>query len=129
MEKVIDRFAKYMNWAGLNDNKVTVAAGLSNGILGKAKNSAHDLSAPNISKLLYVYKDIDARWLMTGEGEMLLKESEKHSSDGDLSRLLTMFNEKDKYCSELLEINKTLEKTIFELQYQLRDNISSNRAG
>ena len=52
--KVVDRFVIYMKLVGLNDNKVTVAAGLSNGILGKAKNSTHDLSAQNISKLLLV---------------------------------------------------------------------------
>ncbi|MFK2275594.1 hypothetical protein ACIXO6_02175 [Bacteroides fragilis] len=39
MEKVVDRFVIYMKLVGLNDNKVTVAAGLSNGILGKAKTA------------------------------------------------------------------------------------------
>ena len=37
MEKVVDRFVIYMKLVGLNDNKVTVAAGLSNGIYPRTR--------------------------------------------------------------------------------------------
>ena len=119
MEKVVDRFVMYMKLVGLNDNKVTVAAGLSNGILGKAKNSTHDLSAQNISKLLLCYRDINARWLMTGEGEMLLPESNSIKVDDSLSQLLTMFKEKDAAYNLLLEQLRELERENIELKTKL----------
>ena len=119
MEKVVDRFVIYMKLVGLNDNKVTVAAGLSNGILGKAKNSTHDLSAQNISKLLLCYRDINARWLMTGEGEMLLPESNSIKVDDSLSQLLTMFKEKDAAYNLLLEQLRELERENIELKTKL----------
>lgn len=103
----------------INDNKVTVAAGLSNGILGKAKNSTHDLSAQNISKLLLCYRDINARWLMTGEGEMLLPESNSIKVDDSLSQLLTMFKEKDAAYNLLLEQLRELERENIELKTKL----------
>ena len=119
MEKVVDRFVIYMKLVGLNDNKVTVAASLSNVILGKAKNSTHDLSAQNISKLLLCYRDINARWLMTGEGEMLLPESNSIKVDDSLSQLLTMFKEKDAAYNLLLEQLRELERENIELKTKL----------
>lgn len=69
-----------MEYKGLNDNKVTVEAGISNGLIGKARKRG-SLSQENISKLLQVYSDLDARWLMTGDGKMLIRrESYEPSS-------------------------------------------------
>jgi len=64
------RLDKYMKIKGLNDNKITIEANISNGLIGKARKRG-SLSQENISKILQVYKDIDANWLLTGEGEML----------------------------------------------------------
>jgi len=79
MSKMIDffdRLDKYMIYKGLNDNKITVQAGIANGLIGKARKRGA-LSQENISKLLYTYTDLNANWLFTGEGEML-KNIEPH---------------------------------------------------
>lgn len=71
---MIDFFSqldKYMKYKGLNDNKITVAAGISNGLIGKARKKGGSLSQENISKILYTYSDLSADWLLTGRGEML----------------------------------------------------------
>ncbi len=65
-----NRLDKYMKYKGLNDNKLTVETGISNGIIGKARKRG-SLSQDNISKILRKYSDIDANWLLTGTGEML----------------------------------------------------------
>lgn len=116
-KKVVDRFVEYMNYAGLNDNKVTVQAGLSIGILGKAKASSHDLSAGNISKLLYVYKDINARWLLTGEGEMLQNDVCSSVNNDNLTTYIMNENKELKTKNEQLnyELGK-LEGQIIELK-------------
>jgi phage repressor protein C with HTH and peptisase S24 domain len=68
--RIIDRLDKYMNINGLNDNQVTVKAGLGVGTLGKTRKEG-DLSIRSINKILRVFNDISGDWLLYGEGEML----------------------------------------------------------
>lgn len=68
--RIIDRLDKYMNINGLNDNQVTVKAGLGVGTLGKTRKEG-DLSIRSINKILSVFNDISGDWLLYGEGEML----------------------------------------------------------
>lgn len=70
----IERFDKYMAFKGLNDNKVTVDLGLSNGTIGKSRKDGRDLSDRVIEQILNFYTDLNKVWLLTGEGEMLNKK-------------------------------------------------------
>jgi repressor LexA len=49
---------------------LTIEAGISNGLIGKARKRG-SLSQENISKILYTYRDLNANWLFTGNGEMI----------------------------------------------------------
>ncbi len=80
----IERFDKYMEEKGLNDNKVTVQLGLSVGILGKSRKDGRDLSDRVIERILNFYTDLDRIWLLTGEGSML-KSNVTQTSHGDNS--------------------------------------------
>ena len=67
----IERFDKYMEIKHLNDNKVTVQAGLSIGTLGKSRKENRDLSINSIEKILNFYTDLNREWLLTGRGDMI----------------------------------------------------------
>lgn len=67
----IERFDKYMEAKGLNDNKVTNELSLSVGLLGKSRKENRDLSDKVIEQILNFYTDLNRVWLLTGEGEML----------------------------------------------------------
>lgn len=54
----IERFDKYMAFKGLNDNKVTVDLGLSNGTIGKSRKNGRDLSDRVIEQILNFYTDL-----------------------------------------------------------------------
>ena len=71
MERVVDRFDKYLRTKGLNDNQVTVSLGLSQGLIGKSRGKGRDLSSKLVNKILDFYSDLSRVWLLTGEGEML----------------------------------------------------------
>ena len=72
----IERLQYYMENRGINDNQMTVAAGLSIGLLSKLKKSGKGMSSTNIEKILSSYPDLNAEWLLTGRGEMLRNTTE-----------------------------------------------------
>lgn len=67
-----ERLDYFMKYKGLNDNKLTVETGISNGIIGKARKRGK-LSQENISKILHTYPELNANWLFTNTGNMLNK--------------------------------------------------------
>lgn len=66
----IERLQYYMQKKGINDNQMTVNAGLSVGLIGKAKSSNKGMNAANIEKILLACPDLNSDWLLTGRGEM-----------------------------------------------------------
>ena len=77
MADFISRLAKFMQEKGINDNQITIAAGLSNGLIGKAKVSGKGMTAANIEKILRAYPQLSPEWLLTGNGEMLKDRRDK----------------------------------------------------
>lgn len=98
MERVIDRFDKYLRIKGLNDNQVTISLGLSQGLIGKSRGEGRDLSSKSVNKILDSYPDLSRVWLLTGEGEMLTTEAptiekpkqESEENEGKLIPLLPL---------------------------------------
>ena len=104
--EIIKRLDEYMRANGLNDHKVTVQCRLSIGAIGNARKNGKGISSRNIEKILSTYKDLNARWLLTGEGEML--EVEPSQSNSVAIQLLK-------------EQNKELMEKIEQLNRQLGD--------
>lgn len=102
----MDRLGQYMVYAGLNDNRLTVLSGMTVGILNSARKRGKGMSSDNLEKILRVCKDLNARWLLTGEGEMLGSEPVVHSPDA---------------LQILKEQNKELMEKIAELSRELGD--------
>lgn len=69
----IERFDKYMEEKGLNDNKVTLDLKLSVGTIGKSRKEGRDLSDKVVEKILNFYTDLNRVWLITGQGDMLIE--------------------------------------------------------
>jgi len=103
-----------MDYSNLNDNKITVIAGISNGLIGKGRTRG-SISQENISKILIAFPDLDANWLLTGKGEMLLESKQENVFDDTY---------KDKYLKSL-EKNEILHDRIYELEELLRKNAAA----
>lgn len=108
-----------MAYSGLNDNQVTVQCGLSTGIIGNARKKGKSLNGHNIVKILLTYKDLNARWLLTGEGEML--SSVESVSTTELSSFLKMQNK------DLMEKVESLNREVGDLRRQLAEAKSGYR--
>lgn len=88
----MERFSKYMEINGLNDNRVTVECGLSKGLLGQARRGKSDLGRGAIEKIVDKYQDLNRTWLLTGEGEML-KGKEVAVSVGNVEKGIPYYDE------------------------------------
>lgn len=75
MSLLLNRLKQFMEHYELNYNKVTVAAGLSNGLIGKAFVSGKGLHSESIEKILDAYPALNPTWLFLGEEEMLRAHS------------------------------------------------------
>lgn len=71
-EDFFDRLDKFLKFKGLNDHQITVQAGLSIGVIGRQRKTGRALAVANIAKILYAYPELNADWLITGRGEMLV---------------------------------------------------------
>lgn len=81
MGKIIERLQEFMLSQGIKDNQMTVKAGLSVGLLSKAKKNNTDITGENVSRILSAYPSLSAQWLMTGTGDMLNTSADVPSSD------------------------------------------------
>lgn len=98
MSDFFERLDKYMEYKGLNDNKLTVEAGISVGLIGKGRKRG-GLSQENIAKILYSYPDLNANWLFRGEGNMIIEDQIFSSSEVNWKKII-------KSQEDLLEILK-----------------------
>ena len=73
-ERFIDRLEAFMKAEGLNANKVTVAAELSNGLLGKALKTRGSMNSDSVERVVCGYTKLSAEWLMTGKGTMYVND-------------------------------------------------------
>lgn len=71
MPNIIDRLEQFMDSQGINNNQMTVKAGLSVGLIGSARKKRTGLHSNNIEKILHAYPELNPSWLITGRGKML----------------------------------------------------------
>ena len=80
-ETFIDRLEFFMKTEGLNSNSLTVAAGLSHGLIGKALKNRSSMNSDSIERILCAYTYLSAEWLMTGKGTMYVNDQPAKASD------------------------------------------------
>ena len=102
-ERFIDRLEAFMKAEGLNANKVTVAAELSNGLLGKALKTRGSMNSDSVERILCAYTNLSAEWLMTGKGTMYVNDL-----PGDTFNISNSLNN-DRLVFFLRDRNKELE--------------------
>lgn len=91
---IIDRLFLFMSDKSINDNQMTVCAGLSIGVIGKMrKGITKGLNSSNIEKILHAYPDLSSEWLLRGEGEMYKSKTSNEQSEWNV--LLKEINDRD----------------------------------
>ena len=99
-DNFIERLLYFMDKSSINDNQMTVNAGLSVGLVGKMrKGITKSINSSNIERILYAYPNLSAHWLLTGEGEMLTTSANstlQSNNSASFTELLAMINDLQK---------------------------------
>lgn len=74
MSSLAQRLQMFIDHEGLTPYIMNKAAGLSRGLLFKTLQKDATLTNTNIEKILLTYPNLNADWLITGRGSMLLTE-------------------------------------------------------
>ena len=66
-----DRIQKYMDYANINAGELATRLEVQRSNISHILNGRNKPSAAFIEKMLNVFPDLNARWLLTGEGSMI----------------------------------------------------------
>jgi hypothetical protein len=137
------RIALFVDTLGISKQRLEIKLGLSNGLLGKIIKFENSFRIDLLDKMLKLYPNLSAEWLLRGEGEMLrysnrpvddaligelveTKSSKlgkgKTSSDDDrkqLNKALAQLQESEKERAELFQTIQNLSETVQRLTLQL----------
>lgn len=81
MESTVkERLAEYIKYKGISVNRFEKTNGLSTGYV---RNMRVSIQPDKLSSIAHNYPDLNTGWLMTGEGEMLKKETKVSESVND----------------------------------------------
>ncbi|MGD9928782.1 MAG: helix-turn-helix domain-containing protein [Mangrovibacterium sp.] len=67
-----NRIKRFMDYKGLTSSELADSIGVQRSNVTHVLHGRNNPSFPFISKLLEAYPEIDAKWLIMGEGEMLV---------------------------------------------------------
>lgn len=86
MEEIfIDRLQAFFDYEGLNDNQITVSAGLSVGLINRTRKDRSGMNPGNLTKILNAYPQLSADWLLTGKGNMIKSEYDQQPHPAEKS--------------------------------------------
>ncbi|TWP23236.1 hypothetical protein ETU08_08815 [Apibacter muscae] len=121
----IDRLVEFMDFKCLNDNQITKIAGLSIGLIGRARKNKSGLHTDTIEKILITFPELNPTWLLTGKGKMLIMDNQSVDDNNKYSETSNSEESKDKdflfeVFSAQKEIIHSLKKKFFKTEESLK---------
>lgn len=90
---MLNRIKKYIDYKGISVSAFEKSIGMSNASFGKSLKNGGSIGGDKLEKILSVYPDINAEWLLTGDGEMLKSTTKMKISHIDNDWILKRFEE------------------------------------
>ena len=128
---ITERLQAYMSQKGLNPNKITVDAGLSVGLIGRAIKNNSGLNSETIEKILLTYTDLSPEWFISESGEMLKTNHQVVNNNGNGNNVSSNINGNisgnvtisHSEFSSMIELQKGYQ----DLQRELTDRLKTNQ--
>ena len=111
-----DRIKKYIDYKGVTAGELAVILDVQRSNISHILNGRNMPGAAFIEKLLLKFPDLDARWLLTGDGEMVVDTEinslgDKHE-ELPVIGLKTPIKEEIKEKEEIVKSDKKLERIV-----------------
>lgn len=113
-----DRILAIIDHYGITANKFSEKIGMSRAFV---KNMNDEISTKPLRNILLMFPDINIKWLITGEGEMLLENANQDKKIELIEKippniLIDYLKEKDKIIGDLREEIGTLKRDLESAQ-------------
>ena len=72
MSDTLKRIKEFIEYKGLNVRNFEIAVGFSNGAFASQLKNQRTIGVDKLENILNTYPEINANWLLTGKGQMLL---------------------------------------------------------
>lgn len=82
MGNISDRIGQIIKDRGISTRAFEQQIGCSNGVISKCINKGTDISSQWVTKIIETFVEINPRWLLTGEGSMLVDEGAAPTANG-----------------------------------------------
>ena len=82
-----ERFKEYLDYKGIANYRAEQDCGLSNGLLKNAFKAGSALGSDKLEKILNVYPDLSAEWLLRGVGTMIIGEGKAVELENKISSM------------------------------------------
>lgn len=113
METILERIQQMAINENIAITALERAIGASKGVLSRAINNKTDIQAKWLRGVVENYPQYSARWLLTGEGEMIASEP---AGECEKCMIANFLREKDqKICEQAEEIGR-LKERIYQLE-------------
>lgn len=115
-----ERIIKYINYKLINKTQFYNDLDIKRGLLDTDKLKA-TIPDTVIAKILVTYPDLNIVWLLTGEGEMLVKEEMTEPiSPQQNDFIYKMYQEKEQQVQKLTEELRAMERKVGNLEAELK---------
>lgn len=121
---VLTRLKEYIDFKGISIAKFESEIGMSNNSFRKSWLNKGSIGSDKLENILRKYPDINTEWLLTGKGEMLLRQP---SEQGDQSNDWTDY--KEKYLRLLEQHTELQSKYAAFLEEREKKSYATHRVG
>lgn len=80
METTLLRLKKFIDFKGISVRVFEQTVGMSNGSFASQLKNNKTIGVDKLENILQVYPELSPKWLLTGEGNMLKTDADKHIS-------------------------------------------------
>ena len=96
-----ERILQFLEYKNISKNKFYINTGISNGVLDKKSG----LSMETVEKFYSTYNEVNAEWLLSGQGDMLKPNVKEMSSNETMTKTMT-FLDNTKSTENVINSNK-----------------------
>lgn len=79
----IERLKEYLDYKGIKNSQAEAICGFSNGLIGNAFRTKTSIGSDKLEKILSIYTDLSAEWLLRGVGSMLLDDKQQTGGENN----------------------------------------------